>query len=199
MAKFKLIVKELFEAASIIIDIWEIVVRVEEDQGEIIEMKNGNKITLIESKDEKNQKCFEIRKYFINYFSLGIDARIGFGAKKHKSKYRCCNFLGYIWESCKKKCFRKTMKLNEIIDSFIVLNKEDMGDIMEESVDNLNTTVCENMSNRNFLFKTIDKNKIMLNPPNTNDPSDNNVFWEENKNNENVQKINFDCKINLLK
>lgn len=195
MAKFKIIVKELFEAASITIDIWEIVVRVEEENGEIIQMKNGQKVTLTESKDGQNKKCLELRKFFINYFSLGTDARIGYGAKKHKSKYRCCNFLSFLWESCKKKCFRKTMKLNEIIDSFMVMNKEDMGDIMEESVDNMNTSMCENMSNRNFLFKTLDKNKIMINPPNSTDPSDVHVFWEENKTNENLQKINFDCKI----
>ena len=199
MAKFKLIVKDLFEAASITIDIWEIVVRVEEEDGEIIEMNNGQKVILSESKDGQNKKCFELRKFFINYFSMGIDARIGYGAKKHKSKYRCCNFLRYLWESCKKKCFRKTMKLNEIIDSFMIMNKEEIGDIMEESVDNMNTTICENMSNRNFLFKTLDKNKIMLNPPNANDPTDMHVFWEENKANENLQKINFDCKINLNK
>jgi len=197
MAKFKLIVKELFEAASITIDIWEIVVRVEEDSGEIIEMKNSQKVTLSESIDGKNKKCLELRKYFINYFSLGVDARIGYGAKKHISKYRCCNFLRYLWEGCKKKCCRKTMRLNEIIDSFIVLNKEDIGDIMEESVESMNTTMCENISNRNFLFKTIDKNKILINPPNMNDPSDNHVFLEENKLNENLQKVKFDCKIKI--
>ena len=38
MAKFKVIVKDLAEATSIIVDIWEIVVKVEEFGGEIIEI-----------------------------------------------------------------------------------------------------------------------------------------------------------------
>lgn len=204
MAKFKLIVKDLFEATSIIIDVWEIVVFVEDDGGEIIEIKNTEKAAVMD-KSSEHKKSLELRKYFLNYFSIGIDARIGFGSKKHKSKYRCCNWLSYLWESCKKKCFRKTMKLNEIIDSFSILSKEDIGDIMSESVDNLNTTNCENMSSRHFLFKTVDKNKIILNPQsdntnnNNNNIYDNHIFFEENKANENVTKINFDCKIILNK
>ncbi len=94
------------------------------------------------------------------------------------------------------------MKLNEIIDSFLVMNEEDSGrQIMEvdETGFNLNSSMGEDMSNRNFLFKTLDKNKIMLNPPNTHDPSDKHVFWEENKANDNLQKMNFDCKIILNK
>ena len=157
MAKFKVIVKDLAEATSIIVDIWEIVVKVEEFGGEIIEIINGEKVVLL---DNSKEKSLELRKYFINYFSLGLDSRIGFGIKKHKSKYKCCNYLRYLWESCKKKCFRKTMKLNEIIDSFMIMNCEDVENIIqEESIENVNSTMCENMTSRNFLFKTVDKNK----------------------------------------
>jgi len=77
-------------------------------------------------KDEKtNKNLTEYRRSFINYFSLGYDARVGFGFDKLRTQSRCCNKFMYFWEGCKKSCCRKTLKLNGFIDSFLTLKVDD--------------------------------------------------------------------------
>jgi hypothetical protein len=122
---------------------------------------------------------------------LGVDARIGYGIKKHKSKYKCKNFLSYLWESCKKKSCRKTMKLNEMIDSFSIINKEELGNIMDETIENMNVSELENMSSRNLLFKTINKDKSLIYT--NKEEQENHIFKEDNNINDNLNKHKFEC------
>lgn len=75
MSKFKIIAKEYAEATSIFVDIWETKIKCDEDKGDIIDVdKNNAKKSIF----EKTQRR-ELTKPFINYFSLGYDARVGFG------------------------------------------------------------------------------------------------------------------------
>lgn len=67
---------------------------------------------------ESQKKITTFKKTFINYLSIGYDARIGFGFDKNRCKTRCCNKFVYLWEGCKKNCCRKTVKLNKLIDAF---------------------------------------------------------------------------------
>jgi hypothetical protein len=200
MSKLKPVVKSYFEATSIQVDIWEIEIKVEED-GEIIEIQNKQKNTILESFNNDNKKevnnAKSLKKNFICSFSLGVDARIGYGIKKHKSTNKCKNFFSYFWESCKKKCYRKTMKLNEMIDSFSIINKEELANIMNESIDNLNLSQCENMSARNLLFKTMNKDKTVHFLES--ELSEKHIFIEENKLNVDLEKHKFDCGKIILK
>lgn len=66
-----------------------------------------------------------------NYCSIGIDARIGFGFDKNRTKNRMCNKIVYAWEGIKKFC-RPTLKMKSVIDR------------MEQLVEiNLHATVTE--------------------------------------------------------
>jgi diacylglycerol kinase (ATP) len=69
---------------------------------------------------EGNVLC-HYRRSFINYFSLGYDARVGFGFEKKRSGSRCWNKCIYFWEGLKKNCCRKTIPLTSFINSFQVL------------------------------------------------------------------------------
>ena len=50
-------------------------------------------------------------KQMINYFSIGVDARIGYGFDKNRTTNQCCNKCVYCWEGF-KKMFIKTPKVN---------------------------------------------------------------------------------------
>lgn len=47
-----------------------------------------------------------------NYFSIGVDARIGFGFDKHRIASQIGNKCIYCWEGFKKMMLIKTKKMN---------------------------------------------------------------------------------------
>lgn len=72
--------------------------------------------------DSDKRPISSYKRSFINYFSLGYDARVGFGFEKKRSNSRTCNKCIYFWEGCKKNCCRKTIPLNSFFDSFHVID-----------------------------------------------------------------------------
>jgi diacylglycerol kinase (ATP) len=89
------------------------------------------------------------KKTFINYLSIGYDARVGFGFEKGRCGNRCCNKLLYFWEGCKKNCCRNTIKLNSLIDKFqTVTIKEDI------DVEDMDVTLREDKAKAYTLFKS---------------------------------------------
>lgn len=98
------------------IDIWELSVMVNEKNGTIFDViKKGEKI----KEDSNNNKVLEFKKTFVNYFSLGFDARVGFQFEQRRSSSRFCNKFIYAWEAAKRIfCCRKNYGLTQLLDSF---------------------------------------------------------------------------------
>ena len=86
MAEFKMIVQEILEATAINLDVWELKLTVDEVKV-ILNQKEGAIVQVVGENGEKamkkdNMSSKNLTKYtrsFINYFSLGYDARVGFG------------------------------------------------------------------------------------------------------------------------
>lgn len=53
-------------------------------------------------------------KKMSNYFSFGVDARVGYGFDKNRTKSRFKNKTVYCWEGF-KKIFTNTPKLNDVL------------------------------------------------------------------------------------
>lgn len=52
-----------------------------------------------------------------NYFSIGIESRIGLGFDKHRTGSAFCNDLWYTWEGFKKMfCCSRTKKIRDIVE-----------------------------------------------------------------------------------
>jgi hypothetical protein len=85
----------------------------------------------------------QYRRSFINYFSLGYDARIGFGFDKKRSGKRCLNKCIYFWEGCKKNCCTKTFPLNSFINSFQVIDFDSKKKLTEDNSNSEGVAVQE--------------------------------------------------------
>ena len=98
------------------IDIWELSVSVSQINGTIFDVvKKGEKI----KEDENHKKVFDFKKTFVNYFSLGFDARVGFQFEQHRSSSRFCNKFIYAVEAAKRIfCCKKNYGLSALLDSF---------------------------------------------------------------------------------
>jgi hypothetical protein len=153
MAKFKVIVHDLAEATSVLIDVWDIKLTCDETEGAIVEWNKESVKSL--KRDEFNKQITTLKKSFITYFSMGFDARVGFGYNKKHSSCKCCNSCSFFWEGCKKNCCRKTLPVNGFIESFLAvkLDKEAGGDGTDDTLNNI--TMKENEAPKETIFKTI--------------------------------------------
>ena len=122
-------------ATEIKIDIWELEVKVD-DNGKIIQItQNGPKIMYEENdnnnnnenkeKDENKKILKNWKKTFINYMSIGFDARVGYIFEQKRTASRLFNKAIYGWEAVRRYlCCKKIISLSEIIDSFQVPNSD---------------------------------------------------------------------------
>ena len=111
------------------IDIWELSVMVNRNIGTIFDVvKNGEKI----KEDQTHNKVLQFQKSFINYFSLGFDARVGFQFEQRRSSSRFCNKFIYAVEAAKRIfCCKKNYGLTQLLDSF---QEGEMGDTIDAHI-----------------------------------------------------------------
>jgi hypothetical protein len=189
--EFKEIVREIAEASSVFIDIWDIKLTCAEG-GEIVEVNNDGKKTKIEN----GKVMTTFKKSFISYFSLGYEARVGFGFKKHKTTSRCKNFMSYLWEASKKLCCRKTLKVKGFLDSFYTVKMED--NLAEELDSQAEITIRENEAPKETIFRSIDdNNNNILQKENFNSNDTNNMI-NLRINNKQITIKDKKCKLNIF-
>lgn len=122
--------RKYIEAEETVIDIWKVKLKLDDTDGMLIQNSNSIKDT----KKDKNGNIIRLyTKSFINYLSLGYDARVGFGFEKNRSSYRFFNKFLYFWEGCKKNCCRKTMTVKGFLKAFKILEKIENNDSKNEN------------------------------------------------------------------
>jgi len=71
---------DYINADIINIDIWYLKLKCDTDGGDIVEVEKESDTYFLKSLSEKTQcNKHEFNRNFINYFSLGYEARVGFG------------------------------------------------------------------------------------------------------------------------
>ena len=97
MSGLKKILLRYIDAQVSSFDIWKVVVKVKEG-GSIKKIKDGRKVPVTDS--------LEFSKLCCNYFSVGVDGRIGLGFDRNRTKSACCNKTVYACEGFKKSLWR---------------------------------------------------------------------------------------------
>lgn len=121
------------------VDVWHLELNCDNEKGEIIECKGKEKVP---KKDENGNILRVYQRSFINYMSLGYDARVGFNFDKNRSSSRFCNKCTYFWEGLKKNFCRKTQPVSSFLESFSVL--EDLNETVNEQTFLSNTKTLDN-------------------------------------------------------
>lgn len=60
----------------------------------------------------------QFNKMFVNYFSCGVDARMGLGFDRNRTKSQFCNKIVYGLEAI-KKLFKTTQKISDIVHNMV--------------------------------------------------------------------------------
>ncbi len=115
------------------------------NSGDMIKTDNILRKTSLREVDQELNKKKIFKKSFINYLSLGYDARVGYGFDKSRSSSRCLNKFIYFWEGLKKNCCTKTAGINSIIEKF-----EEVEENIEENNFDKNKVLNQNEINLNF-------------------------------------------------
>jgi hypothetical protein len=116
-------------------------------------------------------------KPFINYFTIGYDARVGYGKYLNNlglDKSSSKNCLMFVWESIKKMICTRTMPLNEYLEVFISEDKE----IFKSENDNKGKTVKYSYSKDRLVLRDQPNTLICQN---INCYLGNSHIWEKSK------------------
>ena len=162
------------------IDIWELTLDMNKENGAIYDViKDGEKL----KEDKEKNKILTFKKTFVNYFSLGFDARVGFQFEQRRTSSRCCNKFVYAIEGAKRIfCCKKNYGLTQLLDGFlegnnnIILNNtnntsendinliteksdSDLEEVPNEPLPLLNEKITDEdinniNNNKRFVFKT---------------------------------------------
>ena len=98
------------------IDVWEATVKLDSSDGSLHEIVNKHEKMKTDS-DNKIVKIF--KKSFVNYFSMGYDARVGYTVEPKRTSKRCCNRCLYCLIGADRiLCCKKNYGLNDLLDSF---------------------------------------------------------------------------------
>ncbi|KAF4704226.1 hypothetical protein FOZ62_028833, partial [Perkinsus olseni] len=110
-------------------DIWKVGVKLHDDGGVIYQLKNGEKVPLTEG-NATDRPLKTLTKPMCNYFSTGVESRLGLGFDRNRKKSQFANKLVYGVEGTKKMLFKKTAKINQTMDKVVSLSSDGSDDLV---------------------------------------------------------------------
>ena len=111
-----------YQAKYAKIDIWKMDLQLDPIDGQVLCNSKDGKFPL---KDDSGNIIRRYIRSFINYTSLGYDARIGYNFDKNRTSSRTGNKCVYVIEGLKKIFCKKTMRVQKFLESFTVYENSD--------------------------------------------------------------------------
>ena len=154
-----LILLKYYKAKFGKVDIWKIDLQLDPNEGEILMNHKEGKTPL---KDENGNIIRRYIRSFINYVSLGYDARVGYNFDSKRSKSRNMNKCIYFLEGLKKICCRKTVPVSGFIENFTVYDSEENSVNQESFFSDNNKDIFNNndIEENNIQTETKQEHKI---------------------------------------
>ena len=84
---------------------------------------------------------FIFNRLMCNYFSIGIESRIGLGFEKKRTRKACCNKMQYFNEGLKKMfgCCTKTLKVKQVVEYVSAVDSQGNDRVLFASSKNMQT------------------------------------------------------------
>ena len=142
---FYRIISKYHKAKSGKIDIWKMDLTLDENNGKILVNTNKGKKAIL---DENGNEIKRYIRSFINYISFGYDARVGYNFDSKRTNSRNKNKCIYFCEGLKKLTCRKTLNIQEFIDTFTIYDNLD-NSINQESFFSEKLDIDQNEINTN--------------------------------------------------
>ncbi|MCQ2817449.1 MAG: diacylglycerol kinase [archaeon] len=114
------IIEKYYLASPGKVDVWHFELQLDETYGQILMNTKTGKIPM-RDKENNNEIIRHYERSFINYVSLGYDARVGYGFDSKRTNSRNCNKCKYCWEGFKKLFCKGTLPVSSFLDSFTVV------------------------------------------------------------------------------
>ena len=130
------ILNKYYQAEFGKVDVWKMDLQLDNDEGEVLVNSKNGKMTL---KDDNGNVIKRYIRSFINYVSLGYDARVGYNFDSRRTKSRNGNKCVYFLEGFKKITCRKTITVQGFIDTFTIYDNSDNSFNQESFFSDLNS------------------------------------------------------------
>lgn len=104
-------------APSEAFDVWEVDLQLSETGyfTQVVREAKGFRKTVVQAEGIAKTR---LTRLMSNYFSLGVDARIGLGFDKARTRSQVRNKMVYAWEGFKKLCCLPVMELKDFLQRF---------------------------------------------------------------------------------
>ena len=139
------------------VDIWKMDLQLDPIDGEVLLNTKNGKVPLT---DDDGNIIKRYKRTFINYVSLGYDARVGYNFDSKRTSSRNRNKCVYFIEGLKKICCQKTVSVQKFIDTFTVYDNSDSSENQDsffsddvssnnekDNNNEINTTTTKNLNN----------------------------------------------------
>ena len=158
---FQRVLYTYLTASNIKIDIWKLELKVDKKEGKIFDVISNGEIEL---KDENNNDITYFKKTFINYMSIGFDAKVGFMFGQRRTSSRIFNKLIYALEAGKnilRGLFQKKLGLSSLLENLISLEDDNIENKILSNDENyfLDEEYFKLLNNKKVIFESIDKGK----------------------------------------
>ncbi|KAF4689910.1 hypothetical protein FOZ60_001012 [Perkinsus olseni] len=112
LSNLKDMLTEWLHASIVPFDIWEVEISCTAS-GSIQQVKNSVKTPL---RNEDGEILRHLMKPICNYFSVGVESRVGLGFDKHRTKSQLLNKAVYVVEGTKKITFTHTPRISHLLN-----------------------------------------------------------------------------------
>ena len=156
---FQRVLYTYLTANIINIDVWELELKVDKNEGKIYDIITNGEIEL---KDINNNYLKYFKKTFINYMSIGFDAKVGFNFGQKRTTSRIFNKIIYAWEAGKnilRSIFNKKLGLASLLENLISLEGEIISNKKLSDDDNyfIDEENFKQIQNKKIIFESIDR------------------------------------------
>ena len=115
LVAFKRWLIEILQADMFNFDLWEVNFHLR-PEGQFFHVKNGKTTVMM---DDDDNRVLDFKKMCCNYFSTGLESRIGMGFERNRTRSQTLNKISYGLEGLKKGLLKKQPRISHYVAELV--------------------------------------------------------------------------------